>query len=322
MSDTRGNWSNQIPDVGLKLAEFFDQGQMLYTPGIHMILTKTTGAGAQKNYEGKTSAGELKLTAEGDDAKSNNRYLTYLTQVAYNKYTGSLEVTEEMLEDRDFDSSFNEAMELGRVANFSMDKAGMQLFNGGFATTTSVNGYVMTWYGDAKPNYSTVHPTKVPGASTQSNASSTGIKFSHDNLETANIALIEQALDDGSPMGSNGKPMIVIPPALQREAREETESELDPTSANNAINVWRGTMDMTSSLFLSGTFGGSNTAWFLVTPGMDKQYFEVRKSPTLELDKAVRSGTTVFVTKGRWANWVGDWRGKYGSKGDLATYSS
>ena len=173
--DTRGNWSNQIPDVGLKLAEFFDQGQMLYTPGIHMVLTKTTGAGAQKNYEGTTTAGELKKTAEGDNVAKNARYLSYLTQVSYTKYTGSLEVTEEMMEDRDFENVFNEATRLGQVANFSLDKSGMQLFNGGFATTTTVNGYDMTWYGDGKPTFSTIHPSKVPGASTQSNASSTGL---------------------------------------------------------------------------------------------------------------------------------------------------
>ena len=273
------------------------------------------------NYEGKTTAGRLKKTAEGDDAVLNQRYLSYLTKVSYTKYTGSLEVTEEMMEDRDFGNAFDEASELGRVANFSLDESGMQLFNGGFATTTLVNGYEMTWYGDAKATYSTVHPTKVPGASTQSNASSTGIKMNHDNLEVAQIALVEQQLDNGLPVNFMGKPMLVVPPALEREAREELESELDPSNANNAINVWRGKFDMASSLFLAAANDGSNTAWFLVTPGVDKQYFEVRKAPSLEMEKAVRSGTQVFVTKARWACWVGDWRAKYGSQGDLASYS-
>jgi hypothetical protein len=231
-------------------------------------------------------------------------------------------VTEEMMEDRDFENVFNEATRLGQVANFSIDKSGMQLFNGGFATATTVNGYDMTWYGDGKPTFSTIHPSKVPGASTQSNASSTGMKFSHDNLETAHIALVEQQDDAGLPIGSNGKPMLVGPMSLQREMREEVDSELDPSSANNAINVFRGAFDITTSLFLSAVNGGSNTAWFLVTPGMDKQFHEVRKAPTLELDKAIKSGTTTFVVKSRWANWVGDWRYKYASKGDLAAYSS
>lgn len=322
MIDTRGNWTNEIPDVGLKLAEFFDQGQMLYTPGITNLLTKKTGDGAQKNYEGKTTAGRLKKTAEGEDANSNQRYLSYLTQVAYTKYTGSLEVTEEFVDDRDFSQVFDEASELGRDANYSMDESGFQIFNGGFATTVAVNGYDMTWYGDGKPTFSTVHPTKVPGGSTQSNASATGIKFGHDNLEVGMIALTLQALDNGLPMGYTGKPMIVVPPALEREAREETESVLDPSNANNAINVWRGRFDVSSSVFLATTFGGSDTAWFLVTPGMDKQFFEVRKAPSLQMDDSVKSGTQVFVVKARWACWVGDWRSKYASKGDLATYSS
>lgn len=320
--DTRGNWSNQIPDVGLKLAEFFDQGQALYTPGIHMVLTKTTGAGAQKNYEGKTTAGRLKKTNEGDAVATNNRYLSYLTKVSYTKYTGSLEVTEEMMEDRDFDNVFSEATDLGRAANFSMDESGMQLFNGGFATTKVVRGYDMTFYGDGVPTFSTVHPTKVPGASTQSNASSTGIKFSHDNVETANIALLEQQGDEGLPMNMAGKPMLIGSLALAREFREETESELDPTNANNAINVSRGVYDTATSLFLSAVNGGSSTAWFMILPGMSKLYHEVRKAPVFELDNSVRTGTSLFTVKARWANWVGDWHGTYGSKGDLATYAS
>jgi phage major head subunit gpT-like protein len=258
--ETRGNWSNQMPDVGLKLAEFFDQWHLLYTPGIDKVLTVRTGAGAQMNYEGMTTLGELVKTAEGDAAKTLSRNLTYLTSVAYSKYTGSIEVTEEMLEDRDFGMVFDEAKHLGRSANFSMDKAGMQLFNGGFATATAVNGYDMTWYGDGVPTFSTVHPTKVPGGSTQSNASATGIKFGHDNLETAHLALMRQQLDNALPITLAGKPMIVVPPALVREAREEIESELVAENANNAINVFRGAMDITSTLFLDGVNGGSNTA--------------------------------------------------------------
>lgn len=311
-----------MPDVGLKLAEYFDQGLLLYTPGISNVLTVRTGEGAQKNYEGMTTFGELKKTGEGDAAKTLSRGLTYLTQVAYSKYTGAIEVTQEMLEDRDFGMVFDEASNLGRSANFSMDKAGLQLFNGGFATTTAVNGYDMTWYGDGKPTFSTIHPSKAPGGSTQSNASATGIKFSHDNLETATLAVLRQQTDNGLPISLAGKMMIVTAPALKREVQEEMESDLVPENANNAINVFRGTCDFTTSLFLDAVNGGSDTAWFTVLPGQDKQYHEVRKAPQIETDRAIRTGSQVFVVNARWANWVGDWRMKWGSKGDLAAYSS
>ena len=212
--------------------------------------------------------------------------------------------------------------DLSVAANFSQDKSGMQLFNGGFATTAKVNGYTMTFYGDAVPTFSTVHPTVVPGASTQSNASSTGIIFGHDNLETAKIALVEQQTDDGVPMALMGKPMVVVPPALEREAREETESVLDPESANNTINVHRGTIDMTSSLFLSASNGGSDVAWFVIVPGRDKQYHEVRQATRLESEVDVKSKSVTFTVDARWANYVKDWRRKYASKGNLAAYSS
>ena len=318
---TRGGFANEIPAVGLQLAEFFDQGLNIYQPGFSNVLTQTTGAGAQKNFESMTTAGELKKVNEGESVSTLSRSLGYLTQVRYTEYGGALEVTRTMLEDRDFESVFNEATALGRAANYSMDRAAMQLFNGGFATTTSVNGYDMNWYGDAKATFSTAHPTKVPGASTQSNASATGVTFGMDNLETAHVALIQQKTDDGIPTGYAGKPMIVVPSKLVREATEITGSELTPESNYNAINVFRGRFDVASSLFIDATNGGSDTAWFLVTPGQDKQFMEIRRSPSIEMEKAVKTGTQTFVVTSRFAPWVGDWRMKWGSKGDGQAYA-
>src|SRR3990167_7903083 len=159
--------------------------------------------------------------------------------------------------------------DLSMGANYSQDRSGVQLFNGGFATTVDVNGYRMSWYGDGEPLFSTVHSTVVPGASTQSNASSTGVPFGVDNLETGYVALLNQLTDDGLAVALMGKPTIVLPPELQREGLEITKSVLTPESAQNAINVFsQGTpADMAVSLFLNSTNGGSNTAWFLVVPG-------------------------------------------------------
>jgi len=320
--ESRGNWTDLIAGVGLEIAEVFDLGQELYTPGIGNILTVTTGEGAERNFTGKTGLGRLVKTAEGDDAHISGRNKLYTTKVVYTKYTNAVQVTKENIQDRDFAAQLDEMKDLSISANFSQDEAGMQLFNGGFATTTLVNGYEMTFYGDAVPTYSTIHPTTVPGGSTQSNASSTGIKFGHDNLEVAKIALVEQQDDDGLPLALMGKPRLVLPPALEREGREETESILDPENGNNAINVWKGTIDMVTSTFLAASNSGSDTAWFLVVPGFDKQYHEVRQASNLETDVDILSKTATFTVDARWANYVKDWRRKWGSKGDLASYSS
>ena len=142
--ESRGIWTDLIPDVGLKISEVFDQGQEEYIPGIFNVLTASTGTGAQKNYSGKTGIGRLGKTTEGDDVNLGRRYKTYTTQVAYTWYTKGVQVTKLQIEDRDFDAVLDEMKDLSIAANFSQDEAGLQLFNGGFATTTSVNGYDMT----------------------------------------------------------------------------------------------------------------------------------------------------------------------------------
>lgn len=321
MFETRGNWTDLIAGVGLQMAEVFDQGQEEYLPGIGYVLNTSTGVGAQRNFSGKTGIGEIAYFDDGDDVPGGKRYKTYTTKVMYNNYGKFIDVTANTIDDRDFDSELDEMKDLSTGANFSQDKSGMQIFNGGFATTIVVNGYKMSWYGDGKPLFSTIHPTVVPGASTNSNASSTGIKFGHDNLETGKVAMIEQHTDDGLPLALLGKMALVVPPQLQREAMEETNSELTPETANNAINVYKGTQDITMSLFLSASNGGSDTAWFLTVPTKAKLFHETRKSPTLESDTSIKNKVVTFTVDARWADYVKDWRRTWASKGDLATYS-
>lgn len=320
--ESRANWTDLIPDTGLRIAEVFDQGQEEYLPGILSVLRSATGEGAQKNFRGKTGIGRLRQFDEGDDIGESRRYPSYLTSEVYNNYGNSITVTKNQIEDRDFDAELSEMKDLSVASNFSQDEAGVQMFNGGFATTALVNGYTVNWYGDAKPQFSTVHPTQVPGASTQSNASSTGIKFGHDNLETASLALIHQKTDDGIPMALMGKKTLVVPESLVREAAEETQSELTPESALNAINVYKGAQNVVSSLFLSATNNGSDTAWFLTIPDRAKMFHVIRQAPRLESDTDIRSKNVIFTVDARWTNVSRDWRRTWGSKGDLASYSS
>lgn len=320
--ESRGTWTDLIAGVGLQIAEVFDQGQEEYTPGINQVLIQTTGTGAEKHYTGKTGLGRLSLFSEGDDLAVKRRYKTYTTTVAYNFYGEAVQVTKANIEDREFDAQLDEMKDLSVAANFSQDEAGMQLFNGGFATTTTVRGYKLTFYGDGKPTFSTIHPTVVPGGSTQSNASSTSIAFGNDNLETGKVAMMLQKTDDGIPLSMSGKPTLVVPLNLEMEAREITESVLTPETANNAINVHKGTTDVVSSMFLDSTNGGSDTAWFLVVPGRTKFYHEVRQAPELETDVDILSKNATFTIDARWANYVKDYRRSWGSKGDLSAYSS
>lgn len=320
--ESRATWGDLIPDVGLKIAELYDQGNDLYSPGVAGIMHVTAGEGAQKNYTGKTPAGVLKKFAEGDAVPSTVRTKTYTTKVVYNNYGESLQVTKNQIEDRDFGSDLDEMKDFSKMANYSIDESSMQLFNGGFATTVAVNGYDMTWYGDGNPQFSTVHATPVVGGSTQSNASSTGIILSHANYETGRLALQLQQTDNGLAMAFTGKNTLVVPAILEKKAKETIDSDLTPESGNNALNFFKGSADILTTVFLDSANGGSNTAWFIVKTGDHKLYFEERQAKRLEKAVDILTKTVTFTVDARWANYSKEWKGTWGSKGDLASYSS
>lgn len=322
MIENRGKWTDLIAGVGIEIGEMFDQGQEEYTPGIGSVLMTTSGTGAQRYTTGKTGIGRLNLFDEGDDLSLGNRHKTYTTKVAYNNYGSGVMVTKNNIMDRDYAEQLDEMKDLSVAANFSQDEAGMQIFNGGFATTELVNGYKLNMYGDGVPTFSTVHPSTVPGVSTQSNASSTGVALSVDAVETADVAMIEQKTDDALPMSKGGKATLVVPPALRRKAMEIADSERNPEDANNAINVYKGTYDTAESTFLAAANNGSDTAWFMVVPGRAKLIHETRQAPALDSDVSILNKNVTYTVDARWANGITDWRRTWGSKGDLAAYSS
>ena len=320
--ENRQKWTDLIPDTGLRISEVFDQGDDLYTPGIFSILKKESTDKAQTNYSGKTGFGEVKQFEDGDDIPTIQRFKGYTTKVIVQNYGGAVEVTKNLIEDRDFEAQLDEMKDMSRSINYSMDKTGVQLFNGGFSTTVGVNGYDMTWYGDGKPLFSTIHPTLATGGSTQSNASSTGIVLSHDNLEIARLALMRQQTDNGMSLGMAGRLTLVTSLSNEKLAREITGSELTPQNANNAINVYKGAINLVTTTFLDTVNGGSNSAWFLMNESMAKLYQVSRQEKRLESDVNIRNKVVTYTVDARWANSVKDWRGVWGSKGDLQTYSA
>ncbi len=320
--ENRQKWTDLIPDTGLRIAEVYDQGDAQYSPGIFAVLKQSNGVGAQENVTGKTSFGKVKQFEDGDDVPTIERFKTYTTKVIFRNYGGAVEVTKNLIEDRDFQNELDEMKDMSRSVNYAIDESGAQLYNGGFATTVSVNGYDMTWYGDAVPQFSTIHPTTVPGGSTQSNASSTGIKLSHDNLETARLALMRQQSDNALALAMAGKLTLIVPLDQEKEAREIIDSALTPQNANNAINVYQGSMDIVSSIFLDTVNGGLNSEWFVQNSAMAKLYHVSRQDKRLESDVNIRNKVVTYTVDARFANCSKEWKGTWGSKGDLATYSS
>jgi len=324
MIETRAKWGELVKGVGLQILEAMDQGTELYTPGISNLLSLESSDVGQKHFTGKVSENRITRKDEGEASDELNRYKTYVTSVDYTAYAAKIELTRENLMDRDFGSQLDEAMDIGKAANFSQDEAGLQIFNGGFDTRKdSIKGYRFQYYNDTVPTFSVQHPSVVPGQSAQSNASATGATLTEANLETGRLALRKQTTDAGGPLTMGGAETLVVPLALEKAGRQITESEKIPNaSANNEINIYQGTVGMVSSVLLDGANDGSDTAWYFIVPGATRFVHDVREAmqPWTDVDEDKK--TLVVGMYGRWANYTKDWRRAWGSKGNASAYSA
>lgn len=88
-------------------------------------------------------------------------------------------------------------------------------------------------------------------------------------LNNAIVALGEMKSQEGVIMGAVGGDMILlVPMKLFKLATEITDSVLISDTANNAVNVYRSVwgIEVMTSPYLGASAGGSDTAWFVLSP--------------------------------------------------------
>lgn len=327
MPDLRSQAGLLIKGVAAKASEVFDEQGELANVVVPSFFKVRSDDAAQYNVSGLTGPGVLQKRSELGSYLSGRRYKTFDTNFVHSTYSEELEVSMEQLQDRDFDSVWDELKQLRKAADFWRQQAPFQVFNGGFGTVAAINGVDITRYGDGLPLFSTVH-TRADGGATQSNASSTGIPFNEANLETGLIALKKQLLDDGNPIRDLGRVWCVVPTDLEKTAMIILQSTLRSGTAQNDVNVYNdGRYGLVASHLLSSVTGraggatGSNTAWFLVAENLSKLLLVDRLSPTLTTEKAEHGGMK-FKVDARLSTGHSHWLGAYGSQGANAAFSS
>lgn len=316
-----GNWGAAVRGVGVHFREFFSQNTGAYTYDWGSLVKETTDDTAQATMSGKTGSGRLTLFNEGSTIPRKQRYKLYETGFVHSQYGGQIEVTRLQLMNRDFQEAFGEFKDLTISGNTTRSLAPAQIFNNGFATTTTKNGIKLALYGDGKALFSTSHP-RVDGGSAQSNASATGITLTESNLEVGRLALIKQLQDDGNPLMMAGQIYLVVPTALEKTAKIITGSDLRSGTANNDLNVYNGgSINVACSRWLDSDLGGSDTAWFLIAASVARLMFVLRQG--LSMDQSVDKNTksTLFDVILDFSLGHADWRGAWGTKGDGAAYS-
>lgn len=259
---------------------------------------------------GVTGFGLLIETAEQDPITYEDPNLMFDVSYVHKKYTKGFKVSRELYEDEQYNVINKKPAALGRAARRTAEYWAAQVLNNAFSTSHTG--------GDAKPLCSTAHP-RSDGGTAQSNASAAGLVLNETNLETAMLAMRNQRDDKGMKIMAKSN-IIIVPPALEKEASILVDSNLRPgqtsTGNVNEINFYKGKLQVKVLDYLS-----SETAWFLMDGALKEINWFWRIQPEFSQDNSFDTDEALYKVRERFSNGWSDWRGVYGSKGDGNAYS-
>ena len=173
------------------------------------------------------------------------------------KYTNGFQVTQEMLEDQQYETIFGMASELGTSTQRFRQKKAFSVFENAF-TAGSTAGY------DGKALCANDHPRSKADSTAVDNALTLALNSA--NLETAIVQ--HMGLKDDLGEEITIMPNILLTGrALRKTSLELTGSELTPESANNAANV-HNTLQSVISPYITGN------KWFVIDLMMAKRYLK------------------------------------------------
>lgn len=142
--------------------------------------------------------------------------------------------------------------------------------------------------------------------------------LSDATLETGITALIELKTQDGT-LGGHEPQVLLVPPALFKEACIYAKSDLRPTTTNNDLNyvstIYPG-LQVLMLPFLGSTYGGSNTIWFLLARNHSVTRW-VRQALRTDLVDYKTQRNNNYIYKGEYREIVGaiSFEGLVGSTG-------
>lgn len=180
-----------------------------------------------------------------------------------NKYTISVRdfadgitISKNLFDDNMHDVWATDVATFALMARRTQDNNAFGLFRGAFTTTLTADGVAFISASHVTLSGATVS-NLITGA------------LSPTTLKTGVKTLGEMKSQEGVIMGAVGGDMILlVPMELQKLAIEITDSVLISDTANNAVNFFRSMLgiEVMTSPYLGAAAGGSDSAWFLLSP--------------------------------------------------------
>jgi phage major head subunit gpT-like protein len=280
-----GNWGELLLP-GLR--KIFDKHQAKakdYLPVIYNVETSTKAqefdlgvGGLGKMEEWQTSGASV---AYEDFAKG------YKTTYTHKKYSKGIKIERELLDDDIYSEITKRVRNLSQTVYYTCQYYAASVFNNAFSNSyPGVDGVALC---------STTHPLSPGNATTWSNAGA--LELNANNLEAVRTNMLNWTDDKGNTLAINPDTLIV-PPALRKTALVIADSDKEPDTNYNNVNVWHGTVDVIEWPFLTDP-----NAWFVVDSQRMKIFLNWfwRRKPVLEQDKDFDSEVSKYKVVARFS---------------------
>lgn len=270
---------------------------------------------SSRAYEKETASSGLSRLVEktqGDAIKYEDKVPGYDVTYSHKTFALGAAVTHEMYEDDQFNVMNRLPRDLALAKIRTKEQAAADIFNYGF--TAGGGGTAAFTSGDTLALFSSAHTSTGDNVGTQSNT--TTADLDEDSLETA-LVTMRQTLDNKGQLQMIQPDTLIVPPALEKEARILLDSSGRVGTANNDVNPYQGRLKLIVWDYLGSALGGSDTAWFIVDSKMHwLQWFNREDGDVDGPEYDFDTKTAKWSIQCRWSVGFSDWRGVYGSKGD------
>jgi hypothetical protein len=186
-----------------------------------------------------------------DTPAVRNKYTIYIKDFAK-----GIEISKDLFDDNMHGVWAEDVRQLALKARVTQDYHAFGVLRNAFTTALTADGV------------SIINAAHVLiGGGTTSNLLTSPSPLNDTTFNTAIVTLREQVDQSGNVLGGSPS-IIVVPPKLFKLAIQLTESALVSDTANNAVNVYRSAygIKVLMSPQLGAVVGGSDTAWFMLTP--------------------------------------------------------
>lgn len=239
---------------------------------------------------------------EGNEATFEQIFQGYQKEYRHLTYALGAIVTEEMVEDDQYNQIKRIPQFLARSVRETEEIVAHNVLNNAFNTAfTGADGSALI---------ATNH-VPVAGGANQANRPNTATDLTITALENAVEDIMQFKDDQGLRILVKGM-KLVVPAQLAVEAQKLLDTEYIPGSADNDVNVVKSKYNMT---VIPTPYLTDPDAWFICTDVEDGLKFFNRRAATIDRDKDFDTDNLKIKVTRRFSTGFTDWRGVYGSPG-------